>query len=78
MGMFKLFNVNDEIPCDKKNRYQLLADNGFECFYFSRFRPLSTLFSPAANNNAADEYQNKANKAVNGDYCFHRNSTRLI
>ena len=34
-------------------------------------RPLSTLCPPADNNYSADEYENKANKVVNGDYFAH-------
>ena len=36
-------------------------------------RPLSTPCPPADNNNAADEYQNKANKVANGNYFIHDN-----
>ena len=40
-------------------------------------RPLSTPCPPADNNNAADDYQNKANKVVNGDHFFHGDWTNL-
>ena len=37
-------------------------------------RPLSTLSSPAANDNAADEYENKA---INGDKLVHNGRFKL-
>ena len=54
----------------KKNRYLPFgADNGFY-FFFSDVRPLSTPFL-AADNKTDDEYENKANKVVNGEIVMH-------
>jgi hypothetical protein len=47
-------------------------------FFYGRFRPLSTLCAPAANEDAADESQNEANKDVNGEVAFHYDIIRLI
>jgi hypothetical protein len=54
----------------KKSVISFGADNGF-FFLRDLVRPLSTPCPPANNNNAADEYQNQANKVGNGVYFFH-------
>jgi len=54
----------------KKNRHLPFgADNGFY-FFNDDVRPLSTPFL-AAGNETDDEYENKANKVVNGEIVMH-------